>query len=71
MNVEHSARVMFEQSAIAAIIEDVSAVVERAPYICRCPARLFGAGLASELADAVDRLAVKVAELREFEDASR
>jgi hypothetical protein len=64
-------RIMLEQSARSQIIEDVSEVVRVAPFIARYPARMFDAGLASELADAVDILACKVADLREAEGASR
>lgn len=71
VNAGHAARVMLEQSAKAQIIEDVSDVVRCAPFIARCPNRLFDPGLASELADAVDLLACKVADLKEAEGANR
>ena len=71
MNDCHATRVLLEQSAQAQIIEDVSAVVRVAPFLARYPARLFTVGLASELAEAVDILACKVADLKEAEDASR
>jgi hypothetical protein len=71
MNAEHITRVMLEQSAQAQIIEDVSEVVRVAPFIARCPVRCFSPGLASELANAVDLLACKVADLREAEGADR
>jgi hypothetical protein len=58
-------------STEAGLVEDVTEVCQRAKYICRVHPRYFGRGIASELADAVDRLAVKVAELRELEDAGR
>jgi hypothetical protein len=64
-------RVCLETSLEEAIVDDVSEVIARTRYIMRYPARLFGKGIASELADAVDRLAVKVAELKELEDAGR
>ena len=61
----HKTRVLLEQSAQAQIIEDVSAVVRVAPFLARYPARMFTPGLASELAEAVDILACKVADLRD------
>jgi hypothetical protein len=71
MNATHATRVLLEQSAQAQIIEDVSEIVRCAPFIARCPVRLFTPGLASELANAVDILACKVADLREAEGANR
>lgn len=71
MNAPSPATVAFEMSIEQAIADDVSAVVERTRYITRYPARLFGKSLASELADAVDKLALKVADLKELEDAGR
>jgi hypothetical protein len=68
---ESPTRVALEASLEGAIIDDVSEVIARTRYIMRYPARLFGKGLASELMDAVDRLNLKVAELRELEDADR
>lgn len=68
---EHAARVLLEQSARAQVIEDVSNVVRVAPFLARCPVRMFTPGLASELAEAVDILACKVADLREAEGADR
>lgn len=67
----HATRVLLEQSAAAQIVEDVSHIVRCAPFVACCPARLFTPGLASELAEAVDILACKVADLREAEGASR
>jgi hypothetical protein len=67
----HVSRVLWEQSAQAQIIEDVSDIVRVAPFLCRYPLRMFTPGLASELADAVDMLACKVADLREAEGADR
>lgn len=73
MNVElgHASRVLWEQSAKAQVVEDVSAVVRVAPFLARCANRHFTPGLASELADAVDLLACKVADLKEAEGANR
>ena len=65
------ARVALEAATEAAIVDDVSEVIARTRYIIRYPAKLFGKGLASELDDAVDRLVVKVAELREAYGADR
>lgn len=69
--IGHMSRVLWEQSAAAQIIEDVSEITRCAPFVARCPNRLFGASLASELAAAVDLLACKVADLREAEGADR
>lgn len=68
---QSATRPALQTSVEAAIIDDVSEVIARTRYIMRYPARLFGKGLASELDDAVDRLAVKVAELREEYGAGR
>ena len=70
-NSGHVTRVLLEQSAQAQIIEDVSHIVRVAPFLARYPARFFTPGLASELADAVDLLACKVADLREAKGANR
>jgi hypothetical protein len=69
--IGHASRVLWEQSAQAQIVEDVSHVVRVAPFLARYPTRLFTAGLASELAEAVDILACKVADLQEAEGADR
>jgi len=61
----------FEISCREALIEDVSHIVRVAPFIARYPARMFSSGLASELANAVDLLSCKVAELEEAEGADR
>jgi len=53
------------------LIDDVTQVVQRVPFIEVAPATLFDPGLVSELADAVDRLAVKVAKLQEAQGADR
>lgn len=71
MNAEHATRIMLDQSAQSQIVEDVSHIVRCAPFIARCPNRHFGPGLASELAEAVDLLACKVADLKEAEGADR
>lgn len=54
-----------------AVIDDVTQIVQRVPFLEVAPARLFDPGLISELADASDRLAVKVAKLQEGQGASR
>lgn len=70
-DIGHVSRVLWEQSAQAQIVEDVSQIVRCAPFIARCPNRCFTTGLASELAAAVDLLACKVADLKGAEGASR
>lgn len=70
-DIGHVSRVLWEQSAQAQIVEDVSQIVRCAPFIMRCPLRCFTPGLASELAAAVDILACKVADLKEAEGADR
>jgi hypothetical protein len=67
----HKTRVLLEQSVCAQVVEDVSAVVRVAPFLARLPNRFFTPGLAGELAEAVDILACKVADLKEAEGASR
>lgn len=47
------------------LADDVAQIVQRLPYLEVAPARLFTPGLLSELADASDRLALKVAKLTE------
>jgi hypothetical protein len=70
-DIGHASRVLWEQSAQAQIVEDVSQIVRCAPFIARCPNRCFTSGLAAELAEAVDILACKVADLKEAEGANR
>ena len=53
------------------LIDDVTQIVQRVPFIEVAPARLFTPGLVAELADAVDRLAVKVGKLQEALGADR
>jgi hypothetical protein len=64
-------RQMFEASAYEGIVEDVTAIARGVRYIEVAPARLFDASLLSELADASDRLAAKVADLQERKGANR
>jgi hypothetical protein len=71
VNAGHATRVLLEQSACAQIVEDVSQIVRAAPFVARTPLRFFTPGLASELAEAVDILACKVADLKEAEGANR
>lgn len=47
------------------IVDDVTQIAQRIPYLEVAPPRFFSVGLVSELADASDRLAVKVAKLQE------
>jgi hypothetical protein len=56
--------IALECSTREAIIDDVTQVIQRTPYICRYPKRLFDIGLVHEFADALDRLNVKLAELQ-------
>lgn len=53
------------------LIDDVTQIIQRVPFIECAPAHLFDTGLISELADAVDRLAVKVGKLQEAQGADR
>lgn len=47
------------------LADDVAQIVQRLPYLEVAPAHLFTPGLLSEIADASDRLACKVAKLTE------
>jgi hypothetical protein len=47
------------------LADDISQIVQRTPFIEVAPASVFSPSLVSELADAVDRLAAKVARLTE------
>lgn len=60
-----------EISARDAVVEDVSHIVRIAPFLARYPVRLFTPGLVAELAEAVDILSCKVADLKEVEGAGR
>lgn len=53
------------------LVDDVTQICQRIPFIEVAPARMFDAGLLSELADASDRLAAKVAKLQEAQGADR
>lgn len=53
------------------LVDDVTQIIQRVPYVECAPVRLWEEGLVSELADAVDRLAVKVAQLQEAQGATR
>ena len=53
------------------IVDDVTQIVQRVPFIEVAPARLFDSGLVAELAEASDRLAAKVAKLQEQANGSR
>lgn len=66
-----TARQMFEASASEMLVDDVTAICQRVPFVEVAPAKLFDAGLLSEIADASDRLAAKVADLQERQGASR
>jgi hypothetical protein len=62
---------LLEASVKETLIDDVTQIVQRVPFIERYPARLFEAGLVSELAEASDRLAAKVAAIQEAQGADR
>lgn len=47
------------------LVDDVTQICQRVRYVECAPARLWESGLVTELADAVDRLAVKVGQLQE------
>lgn len=47
------------------LADDVAQIIQRLPYLEVAPASLFTPGLLSELQDASDRLALKVAKLTE------
>lgn len=68
---ESPTRLMLDASVTGQLTEDISHIVRAAPFILRCQNRHFTPGLASELANAVDLLNCKVADLREAEGASR
>lgn len=60
-----NALIAFEASVREQLVDDVTQIIQRVPFIERYPARLFDPGLISELAEASDRLAAKVAQLQE------
>lgn len=60
-----NAETAFHAEQIDMLTDDVAQIVQRLPYLEVAPAHLFGPGLVSELADASDRLAAKVAKLTE------
>lgn len=53
------------------LIDDVAQIIQRTAYIEIAPKRFFTPALTSELADAVDRLSVKVSKLQEAQGAGR
>ena len=53
------------------LVDDVTQICQRVRYVEVAPTRLWEVGLVSELADAVDRLSVKVAKLQEAQGADR
>lgn len=61
---ERGAARMLELSVNESLVDDVTQVIQRTPYICRYPKRFWTVGLVSEFADALDRLSVKLAELQ-------
>jgi hypothetical protein len=62
---------LLEASVRESMVDDVTQIIQRVPYIERYPRRLWEAGLLSELAEASDRLAARVAHLQETEGADR
>lgn len=58
-------------SVLEALVDDVTQICQRAPFIERYPNKLWTVGLVSELADASDRIAAKVAQLQEAQGADR
>jgi hypothetical protein len=71
MNAASPVLVALEVSVKEAIVEDVSRIIQCAPFIARYPNRLFDPGLISELAEAVDILTAKVGALQEAEGEDR
>lgn len=53
------------------LVDDVTQIAQRVPFLEVAPARLFNPGLVAELADASDRLAATVAKLQERLNVSR
>lgn len=53
------------------LVDDVTQICQRVQYVELAPKRYWTPGLISELADAADRLAVKVAKLQEAQGADR
>lgn len=62
---------LLEASVKEAVVDDATQIIQRVPFIERYPARLWEPGLVSELAEASDRLAAKVAALQEAQGADR
>ncbi len=53
------------------LVDDVTSICQRIPFIEVAPPRMFDVSLLSELADASDRLAARVADLQERQGAGR
>jgi hypothetical protein len=53
------------------LIDDVTQIIQRVRFVEVAPTRLWEPGLVSEFAEAVDKLAVKVAKLQEAQGADR
>jgi len=62
---------LLEASVREQLVDDVTQIIQRVPFIERYPTRLFDPGLISELAEASDKLAAKVADLQEAQGADR
>lgn len=61
--------VLFGMHKSEMLIDDVTQIVQRVPFIECAPLHLFDPGLLAELADASDRLAATVAKLQEKANA--
>jgi hypothetical protein len=61
---KRAAQTMLEMSCTESLIDDATQVIQRTPFLCRYPKRLWTAGLISEFAEAIDLLNVKLAELQ-------
>ena len=53
------------------LVDDVTEIMQRVPFVEIAPARLWDAGLVSELGDVVARLSEKFAKLQEAQGADR
>lgn len=60
-----------EASVLESLVDDVTQICQRVPFVERYPSRLWSVGLVSELAEASDRLAVAVSKLQEATGADR
>lgn len=63
--------VAFREAKLQMLVDDVTGICQRVPFIEVAPAHLFSDGLLSEIADASDRLAVAVSKIQERRSADR